>query len=232
MRILAIDTSTSSASAALLQNNEIVAEVFIDLGTNHSATLLPAVENICNMSGVHVGDMDLFVCTLGPGSFTGVRIGVSTVKGFALAAEKPVVGVSTLDTLALNLAGARVLVCPMLDARKNQVYTALYEPDENNMLEKKGEEIVTDIKCFLQSIEEEVVFLGNGAEKYSEIIKESLPGKAYFTVGPQNRIRASMAGILGGIKFCSGERMDPVSLMPKYLRLSEAESRMSESHGR
>jgi tRNA threonylcarbamoyladenosine biosynthesis protein TsaB len=229
MRILSIDTSTNSASAALLEDTELIVEVFVNLGTNHSTTLLPAVQEICCLSGVHVGDMDLFVCTIGPGSFTGIRIGVATVKGFAFAAEKPVIGVSTLDTLAWNLAGSRNLVCPMLDARKNQVYTALYSPDGNYMLRRMGDETVADVRDFLQSIDREVVFLGDGAEKYSDIIKETLPGKAYFTAGPQNRIRASMAGILGGIKYHAGERMDAVSLMPKYLRLSEAEMKMGQS---
>jgi len=230
MWTLAIDTSTSSASAALLRHTDIVVEVFLNLATNHSATLLPVVEKICHISGVTIEEMDLFVCTLGPGSFTGIRIGMSTVKGFALATGKPVVGVSTLETLAWNLAGSRILVCPMLDARKHQVYTALYKPDGNNTLEQQGEAMAVDINCFLQSLDEEVIFLGDGANRYSDMIKERLPGKACFGVGLQNQIRASMAGILGVKKVRDGEPADPVSLMPRYLRLSEAEVGMNESH--
>jgi tRNA threonylcarbamoyladenosine biosynthesis protein TsaB len=230
MWTLAIDTSTKTASVALLQNSEVIIEIFTNLGTNHSTVLMPIVENLCNISGVKVGEMDLYVCTIGPGSFTGIRTGISTVKGFAIATGKPVVGVSTLDALALNLAASRITVCPMLDARKNQVYTALYRMKGNNVSEKILPERATDIKDFLQCVDEEVIFLGDGAEKYEGIIREEFPGKAYFTIGMQNCVRASMAGLLGENKFRNGEGIDPVSLMPRYLRRSEAELKMTESH--
>jgi len=228
MRILAIDTSTGSASVALLRYTDIVAEVFLNLSTNHSITLLPIVEKICLTSGISIEEMDLFVCTVGPGSFTGIRIGMSTVKGFAFATGKPVVGVSTLDTLAWNLAGAGISVCPMLDARRHQVYTAFYKPDKNNMLEQQGEAMAVEIDSFLPLLEGEVMFLGDGAIRYSGIINEKLPGKAHFAVGLQNQIRASMAGILGEKKYRNGEPADSISLVPRYLRLSEAEARKNK----
>jgi tRNA threonylcarbamoyladenosine biosynthesis protein TsaB len=226
MWTLAIDTSSMTASVALLKDTEIVVEVFINLGMNHSEMLLPAVDKICSMSGKELGGMDLFVCTIGPGSFTGVRIGVSTVKGFALATGKPVVGVSSLDALAMNLLGSPINVCPMLDARKNHVYTALYRTDTDNMLEKIIDEKDAELNEFLQSIEEDVIFLGGGAKQYAKIIKEVLSRKAYFVTGIQNHVRASMAGLLGEKKFCDGKQDDPVSLVPRYLRLSEAELKM------
>jgi tRNA threonylcarbamoyladenosine biosynthesis protein TsaB len=229
MWTLAIDTTTSTASVALLRHSEVVCEVLLNLGTNHSATLLPLIDKICGMSGTAIGEMDLFVCTVGPGSFTGIRNGLSTMKGFAYASGKPVVGVSTLEALAWNIAGVHIPVCPMLDARKHQVYTALYHPGENEPLERKGGEVVTDVGLFLQSVHGDVMFLGDGAEKYSELIKESLHGKARFAVGSQNRIRASMVGILGEKKFHRGETTDPISLAPTYLRVSEAEAKMLES---
>jgi tRNA threonylcarbamoyladenosine biosynthesis protein TsaB len=230
MWTLAIDTSTKTASVALLRHGEVIAEVFTSFGTHHSATLLPVVENICNMSRIKVEEMDLYVCTIGPGSFTGIRIGMATVKGFALAMGKPVAGVSTLDALALNLAGSRATLCPMLDARKNQIYTALYRMQENTLPQKISEETVTEIKDFLLSIDDDVIFLGDGAEKYAKIIKEMLGGKARFAAGIQNCIRASMVGLLGESIFRNGGGMDPVSLVPKYLRRSEAEMKMTESH--
>ena len=223
MWILAIDTSTKSASVALLKNTEIAAEAFIHAGVNHSATLLPTVDMLCKMSDVELEEMDLFVCTIGPGSFTGIRIGVCTIKGFALAAGKPAVGVSTLDALALNVYGSSLMICPMLDARKNQVYTALYRTGGNDLLEKKAQERSTDITEFLQSIAEDVIFLGDGAEKYAELIKKTLRRRAFFMTGIHNHVRASMVGLLGEKKFREGVMDDPVSLVPRYLRLSEAE---------
>ncbi len=230
MWTLALDTSTKTASVALLQNDEVIIEIFANLGTNHTIVLLPIVENVFNISGVKMEEIDLYVCTIGPGSFTGIRTGVSTIKGLAIATGKPVVGVSTLDALALNLAASRITVCPMLDARKNQVYTALYRMNGNNISEKISQERATDIKNFLQCVDGEVIFLGDGAEKYEGVIREELAGKAYFTIGTQNCVRASMVGLLGDNKFRNGEGMDPGSLMPRYLRRSEAELKMTESH--
>jgi tRNA threonylcarbamoyladenosine biosynthesis protein TsaB len=215
-----------TASVALLNNSETVGEVFVNLKINHSPMLLPVIEMLCTVSDMKLEEVDLFVCTIGPGSFTGVRIGVSTVKGFALATGKPVVGVSTLDALALNFLGSPVKVCPMLDARKHQVYTALYKTDGDNQLEKIKDEIDTEIREFLRTIDEDVIFLGEGAQKYAGVIREMLCGKAYFAAGIQNHVRASMAGVLGEKKFRDGERDDPVTLVPRYLRLSEAELKM------
>ncbi len=229
MWILAIDTSAKTTSVALLNNTEVAAEIFINIGINHSSTLLPMVDTLCGMSGVGLEKVDLFVCTIGPGSFTGIRIGVCTVKGFALATGKPVVGVSTLDTLALNLTGYPLMICAMLDARKNQVYTALYRTGGTGLLEKREQERVTEIRELLRSIDEDVIFLGDGAEKYAGLIKEILPHKAFFMTGIHNQVRASMAGLLGENKFRTGDVMDPVSLVPRYLRLSEAETKTSAS---
>jgi tRNA threonylcarbamoyladenosine biosynthesis protein TsaB len=215
MWTLAIDTSTMTASVASLKNSEVVGEVFVNLKINHSPMLLPVIEMLCVASGMKLDEVDLFVCTIGPGSFTGVRIGVSTVKGFALAAGKPVVGVSTLDALAMNLLGSPVKICPMLDARKNHVYTALYGTDGDNQIEKINGERDTEIREFLRTIDEDVIFLG-----------ERLCGKAYFAAGIQNYVRASMAGVLGEKKFRDGEMDDHVTLVPRYMRLSEAELKM------
>jgi tRNA threonylcarbamoyladenosine biosynthesis protein TsaB len=226
MRILAVDTSTTTASVALISNSDVVAEIFMNLGVNHSCILLPAVEEICNMSRLELKDMDLFVCTIGPGSFTGVRIGLSTVKGFALSTGKPVVAVSTLEALALNLSGSPYMVCPMLDARKQHVYTALYRMDDQQGLEVITDERDTEINLFLQSVKDEVICVGEGAVKYAGIIREVLQHKVSFAAGIHNHVRASTAGLLGEKKFLKGEQADFVHLVPKYLRLSEAEIRM------
>jgi tRNA threonylcarbamoyladenosine biosynthesis protein TsaB len=227
MLILAIDTSTRTASISLLKNDEILSEIFINLGVNHSIVLLPALYDLCRLSCIEPSSIDLFVCTIGPGSFTGLRVGASTVKGLALAAGKPVVGVSTLDALAFNLIGSNMLICPILDAKKNQVYTALYRTGHDNVLEKTGNEKVTDIEEFLQSIGEETIFVGDGAIKYAGLIRGILRGRSYFASACNHYVRAAAVGLLGKIKYFEGDVLDLITFTPMYLRPSEAEMKHS-----
>jgi tRNA threonylcarbamoyladenosine biosynthesis protein TsaB len=227
MLILAIDTSTKTASIALLENEEILSEVFINLGVNHSLVLLPALQELCRMSRVVLEQIDLFACTTGPGSFTGLRIGASTVKGLAMATGKPIVGVSTLEALAFNCNGSGMLVCPMMDAKKNQVYTALYKTGRDERLENIENEMLTDVRDFLQRIQEDVIFLGDGAIQYSGIINEILATKAYYASHCNQYVRAAAVGLLGRSKYDKGDVLDSVTFIPKYLRLSEAEVKHS-----
>ncbi|MGZ3647646.1 MAG: tRNA (adenosine(37)-N6)-threonylcarbamoyltransferase complex dimerization subunit type 1 TsaB, partial [Syntrophales bacterium] len=166
MLTLAIDTSTKSASIALLRDSDILSESFFNLDVNHSLVLLPALEHLLRLSNIQAGGIDLFACTMGPGSFTGLRVGASTIKGLALATGKPIAGVSTLEALAFNIVSPEISICPMLDAKKDQVYTALYRTDRNYSLERIEGERVTDVRRFLQCIDEDVIFVGDGAAKY------------------------------------------------------------------
>lgn len=224
MLILAIDTSTTSASIALLQDDDIVAETFVNLDLNHSVVLLPALNHLLKLSRVEMGRIDLFACTIGPGSFTGLRVGASTIKGLALATGRPIAGVSTLEALAFNCAGSAISVCPMLDARKNQVYTALYRAGRDETLEEVESERVTEVREFLQCIEE-AIFLGDGAVKYSGIIRDALPGRSYFVSSFHHHVRASAVGLLGRRKYSRGDVLDSVAFAPVYLRVSEAEAK-------
>jgi len=223
MLILAIDTSTRTASVSLLKNDDILSEIFINLGVNHSIALLPALYDLCTLSCVKPSSVDLFVCTIGPGSFTGLRIGASTVKGLALAAGKPVVGVSTLDALAYNLIGSKMLICPILDAKKTEVYTALYRTGDDNVLEKTGSERVTDIEEFLRSIDEETIFVGDGAIKYARLIDGIMPGRSHFASPCNQYVKAAAVGILGKKKYSGEDVLDLITFTPIYLRPSEAE---------
>ncbi len=223
MLTLAIDTSTQSGSVALLNSDSVLGECLINVGINHSETLLPAIERILSVAGTEIAEVDLFALTVGPGSFTGLRVGASTVKGLALAANKPVVGVSSIDALALNVANSTITICPMLDARKKEVYTALYRPDRRGMPEKIVEEVVVDPETFLKGIDEEVIFLGNGARNYRGLIKEILPDRSYFALSHLQYIKASAVGLLGMNKFIGGDILDIMTFTPQYLRLSEAE---------
>ncbi len=223
MLTLAVDTSTQSVSVALLNSDSVLAECLINVGINHSETLLPAIERILSVAGTEIAEVDLFALTVGPGSFTGLRVGAATIKGLALAADKPVVGVSSIDALALNVANSTITICPMLDARKKEVYTALYRPDGRGIPEKIVREMVVDPETFLKGIDEEAIFLGDGARNYSELIKGILPDRSYFALPHLQYIKASAVGLLGINKFIEGDILDIMTFTPQYLRLSEAE---------
>jgi tRNA threonylcarbamoyladenosine biosynthesis protein TsaB len=225
MLILAIDTSAKSASIAILRDSDILSEIFVNLDVNHSVILLPALDHLLRLSRIEAGEIDLFACTTGPGSFTGLRVGASTVKGLALATGKPIAGVSTLEALAFNIKGPEISICPMLDAKKDQVYTALYRSGRDDTLEKIKSERVTDVRGFLRCIDEEVIFVGDGAVKYAGLISEMLPGKSYFASGYHQHVRAAVVGLLGKRKYSEGDALDSVAFAPSYLRVSEAETK-------
>jgi tRNA threonylcarbamoyladenosine biosynthesis protein TsaB len=223
MLILAVDTSSKSASIGLLRDDDVLSEIFFNLDVNHSVVLLRALHNLLRLSRIELNEIDLFACTIGPGSFTGLRVGASTIKGLALATKKPIAGVSTLEALAFNITCSKIIVCPMLDAKKDQVYTALYRTAQDYTLEKMKSERVTDIRAFLQCIDEEVIFVGDGSVKYAELISDMLPGKCYFASGCHQHVRAAVVGILGKKKYYAGDVLDSVTFAPVYLRASEAE---------
>lgn len=226
MIVLALDTSMKTASIALLKDSEVVAEIFLHSGAHHSVVLLPAMESILNHTNIHLEDVDLFSCTSGPGSFTGIRIGMGTLKGIALAMNKPVVGVSTLDALAFNMVGSTFLVCPMFDARKNQVYTSLYMTDRGEGFEKLVQDSVVDIAeigNFFQEVEKEIVFLGDGALKYARLIEGFFKGKCHIAPPLHHSIRASVVALLGEKQYRQGISETPLTISPTYLRASDAE---------
>jgi tRNA threonylcarbamoyladenosine biosynthesis protein TsaB len=223
MLILAVDTSSKSASIALLRDDDVLSEIFFNLDMNHSVVLLPALHHLLRLSRIELNEIDLFACTIGPGSFTGLRVGASTIKGLALATEKPIAGVSTLEALAFNITCSKNIVCPMLDAKKDQVYTALYRTAQDYTLEEIKSERVTDVRGFLQCIDEEVIFVGDGSVKYAGLISDMLPGKCYFASGCHQYVRAAVVGVLGKKKYSEGDVLDSVTFAPVYLRASEAE---------
>lgn len=227
MNILAMDTSQKTVSVALLADETILVDTFINRGINHSAVLLPAIEKACQMAGLTVDGVDLFALTIGPGSFTGLRIGASTVKGLALATGKPVVGISTLEALAQNGKSSTRLICPLLDAQKNQVYTAYYRVNADGWVERTTEERVMNVEALLRNLNEEVLFLGDGAGIYAELIRKVLRKKAFFAASHQQHVRAGAVGFLGRNKFLNGDLLDILRFTPHYLRPSEAEVRLN-----
>jgi len=212
-------------SVALQSDEVLLGEWFLNIEKNHGETLLPVVTSTLEMTGVTIRDVELLVVTLGPGSFTGLRVGASTAKGFALATGVPIVGVSTLETLAMNLPNSPMAVCPMLDARKSEVYTALVRPQHDYGMELLIPEQVAAPAEFLEQIDKDVIFVGDGAVAYRDIIRKALPHYSHFAAPHLNMIRAFSAGLLGLKKFRDGDTLNPVNFTPRYIRISEAEAK-------
>lgn len=228
MRILALDTAAKTASIALLEEDRTLMEIYVDLGVHHSGVLLPAIDYVCSLSGIRPSDMDLLACTTGPGSFTGLRIGAATVKGLALPCNTPVAGVSTLEALAMNASPSSLLVCSMLDARRKQVYTALYRMGTHSFPDfVKGEQVieVEAVLADLRQKNEKVLFLGDGAVLNRIMIEDVLGDAAVFPAAMHHRIKASAVGLIGRRMFMRGDTLDFVTFTPNYLRLSEAEAK-------
>ncbi len=231
MLTLAIDTSGATLSTALLEDLTTRAEFFLNTGDNHSQHLLPAIKKIYDLAGASIQDTDLFVCTEGPGSFTGLRIGVGTVKGLALATGKPLLGLSTLEVLAANMGPGSMRICPLLDAQRGQVYAGAYRMKDGLIPEGIAAERLADANSWISGCkdeDEESIFLGSGALKYADLIEAARPGS--FVAAPHfSHIRASVAGCLGVTKFLRGCRTDVLTFAPRYLRLCEAERNLSLS---
>lgn len=225
MKILAIDTSRETVSVAVVVDDMLRADIFIHNGRHHSEILMPAVEQAFRLAGLRADEMDFFAVTIGPGSFTGLRIGAATIKGLALSAGKPVVGVSTLDALALNAAPFdRKVICPMLDAQKNQIYTALYRPDAGPRVKRIKAEQIVDVDRWLKELQgSDIFFLGDGAVKYAERIRALYAAAACVAEERQNHVQAAATALLAQEQFLQGQRLDLLTFTPCYLRFPEAE---------
>jgi len=226
MIVLAFDTSSKTASVAVLNNNDTVYEKILDTGLNHSETILPAIDRALKDSNLQISAVDLFACTLGPGSFTGVRISVSTIKGMMLATSKPAVGVSTLAAIALNVPCTKKLICAVMDAGRGQVYTATFRYDKENSLRQLTREFNVHPQHIQAGINDEVICVGEGALRYAELIlknnKNIIIDKNIIPC-----VRASAVAILGMEKYRRGELLSPDNCVPVYLRQSDALPKVS-----
>ncbi|NMA14900.1 MAG: tRNA (adenosine(37)-N6)-threonylcarbamoyltransferase complex dimerization subunit type 1 TsaB [Clostridia bacterium] len=233
MKLLAIDTATKIAGAAVLNESGVLAESWLNTGKTHSQKFLPMLEDMLTNSDITLGEIDCFAVTVGPGSFTGVRIGLATVKGFLQVVQKPAVSVVTLDALCRNLSERQGLICPMLDARKNEVYTALYR-NEAGAITRIAPHRAMSPSQLLQELKlqnEKITFLGDGALVYREKFQDELGANAVFAEHTRNYLRPSEVAFIGWEKFQLGEIAGINDLKPLYLRLSEAEVKWAETHG-
>lgn len=231
MKILAIDTATPVAGVALSENEKIVAEFYLDSGYTHSVHLIPMVDAVLEYSGGSMGEIDAVAVHTGPGSFTGLRIGMVTAKTFAQSRDIGLYGVGTLESLAYNVSGFREgLVCPLLDARKSEVYTALYRFGKKGREELSAPAAVRpDVLAErLASYGEELLFLGEGFAAYEEIWRGTLGDKCRI---PEGRMMFTSAASLCRAAY-ERSRTDAGddwrTLAPAYLRKSEAEVKKEE----
>jgi len=221
MNLLTIDTSTTVCSVALTRNGALVAEFLESRGKTLSARLLDCAGMLLEGSGLAMNDLEGFGVPLGPGSFTGLRVGIATVKGLALALGRPVAGFSSLAMLAMNLPWAAHPVCPMFDARKREVYTGLYECRDIPC--PLVSDCVIAPEAFLERLTGTVIFVGEGAVRYREPILDRLGERAIFAPPAAHLPRASAGAILTAAAFERSETLSPGAILPLYIRPSEAE---------
>ena len=222
MRILGIDSSTPGCSVALLNNETIVAERIADPQPSHSKYLLQMVDQVLEEGKFRLNDMDGFAVTIGPGSFTGLRIGVSLIKGFVLATEKPFVGINSLEALACTLDAPKHPICTVLDARKSEVYAAVFKSQENTLHSLLKESALSP-ESLCEKIEIPTLFTGNGVERYHEIFKESLGARFIEPKTSPRFSSAAGATLLASRQFDNLNCFDLNQLKINYIRKSEAE---------
>ena len=229
MKILALDSSGLVASVALAEDDNLFAEYTIQYKKTHSQTLLPMLEEIRDMVELDLSTVDAIAVAAGPGSFTGLRIGSATAKGLAFAMEKPIVEVPTLEGLAYQMYGTDAVVCPIMDARRSQVYTGIYEfryeGDEYDMhvIKEQCASSFDEIAQELNRIGRKVIFVGDGIPVFKERMAEVM--QVPYTLAPAHRNRQSAACIaaLGSVYYAQGRFVSGAEHVPEYLRLSQAE---------
>lgn len=223
MKLLAVDTSGKVAGVALMEDEALVCEANLMSGLTHSEKLMPLVDASMKFAGWQPQDIDVFAAVVGPGSFTGVRIGVSAVKGMAEAYGRPVIAINTLEALAASFPGFSGLVAPLLDARRAQVYCALYDGDLNEIVKPDARALAELLAEPAVVSAVRVMFTGDGAIAYRDEIATALGAKAAFAPAHLALQRAGAAAALAWRKLTSGETAEAAALMPEYLRKSSAE---------
>ena len=237
MRVLAIDSSGLTATVAVVEETQTVAEYTINYKKTHSQTLLPMIDEVVKLTELDLGTINAIAVAGGPGSFTGLRIGSATAKGLGLALNKPLIHVPTVDGLAYNVFGCEDIICPIMDARRNQVYTGIYtfskkagEKEGRNLVEPVFQVIKMQMAVSIEELAERlnryrrpVVFLGDGVPVYENVLAEKLTVPYSFAPAYMNRQRAAVVGTLAIQYYKSGKFETAEEHRPDYLRVSQAE---------
>ena len=229
MLILAFETSAKAASVALTQDGNLLGESYQNTGLTHSQTLMVMAEDLLKQCSKTVSDLDAVAVAEGPGSFTGVRIGVAAAKGLAWGAELPCYGVSTLEAMAVSLGVYEGYVCPCMDARRNQVYNALFYVNQGKLERLREDRAIAlaDLKTELEQLNAPIYLVGDGSRLTHKTLSAEIPN---LILPPEHRIhqRAVGVAILAEAKAAGGESGDAAALTPNYLRLSQAERERAE----
>lgn len=230
MKILALDSSGLVASVAVTEDDNLLAEYTVNYKKTHSQTLLPMLDEISRMIELDLESIDAIAVAAGPGSFTGLRIGSATAKGLGLALSKPLIGVPAVEALAYNLYDVPGLICPIMDARRRQVYTGLYSFEQHQMKTVKEQTAmgIEELTEELNQKNQPVIFLGDGVAVYRDTIKEKLTVPFDFAPVHLNKQRAGAVAALGARYYAEGKTETAREHQPEYLRVSQAERERAE----
>lgn len=233
MQVLALDSSGLVASVAIVDEEQTLAEYTMNYKMTHSQTLLPMLDAVVKLMGFDLDTIDAIAVAGGPGSFTGLRIGSATAKGLGMALHKPLIHIPTAEGMAFNLFGSSGLICPIMDARRNQVYTGLYRYQEQfKVVEEQMALATTALIEKLNKYGEKVTFLGDGVPVYRDQIEAGIQVPYTFAPANMNRQRAASVGVLGLMRLKAGEIETAAGFRPDYLRASQAERERAEQENR
>lgn len=229
MLILAFETSAKAASAALTENGKLLGESYQNTGLTHSQTIMVMAEDLMKQCGKSVSDLTAVAVANGPGSFTGIRIGVAAAKGFAWGAEIPCVGTSTLASMAHSLGVYQGYVCPVMDARRSQVYNALFHADCGKLTRIREDRAISlaELGQDIQNLQEPIFLVGDGSNLCYNFLLEKVPG---LVLPPEHRMHQRAVGVAleAEALLASGEVTPAAEMVPNYLRLSQAERERAE----
>ncbi len=230
MKILSLDSSAKTASVSVTDGTKLVSECFVNAGLTHSKTLMPMVDNALRQADMSIRDIDAFCVNAGPGSFTGIRIGVAAVKGLAFAENKPCAGVSTLESVAYNFIDENCVVCAAMDARCNQVYTALFDVTDGKVTRLCEDKAVTidDLAEEIRSIAKTVILAGDGSEICFKNMKDKSDN---IVLSAENRRYQRAYGAALAALNCESKFEEAALLNPVYLRLPQAERELKLRKG-
>jgi tRNA threonylcarbamoyladenosine biosynthesis protein TsaB len=221
MRILAVDTSTRCCSVAIVDREDLLAEVTSGNGQTHSRHLMAMIHSALGLAGLNLSMTDGLAFTCGPGSFTGLRIGISTILGLATATRKSIVGISGLDALAMQAAAPNMTICPLIDGRRNEVYCARYRWVDGKLLKEAAEQVLSP-ELAITGLKTPALFVGNGAQLYQALIRDRLGDCARFALNCQNTLRASTVAWISMKRFEIGDVDDIFRFEPMYIRRPDA----------
>ena len=224
MLVLSVDSSYSTATCALIKDDKILAEINLNDKKQHSVILMRLIDSILKEYEIDINDIDAFIISRGPGSFTGLRIGMATLKGLAFASKKPLISVYTLDALAYNSISFQGIICPIMDALRDNIYTCLYKNENNNLTPLIKEQClnINELVTILKEQTLPIIFVGDGVAKHKEFLQENIPN-SFFAPNHSNFPKASSVGELGIKKINDGVIENIDSINPIYLRKSQAE---------